>query len=65
MRLLLAQLGLFGNPETVDLPDRLVIAYKDFKAWCSQKKVYSSQPLFTVANAALINLYILLDGLWG
>ena len=60
MRLLLTQLGFFGDPETVDLADRLVIAYKDFKAWCSQNKVYSSQPLFTVATAALINY---LDGL--
>lgn len=56
MRLMLAQLGFFGDPETTPLPDRLVIAFKDFKAWCSQNKVYSSQTLFTVNSAALMEL---------
>ena len=60
MRLLLTQLGFFRDPETTELADRLVIAYKDFKACCSHNKVYSSQPLFTVANAAFINY---MDGL--
>ena len=54
LRLLLAQLGYFGDVEELSLPDRLVIAYKDFKAWCKQNKVQSSQTLFTVGSATLM-----------
>ena len=54
LRLLLAQLGFFGDVEELGLPDRLVIAFKDFKAWCKQNKVQSSHPMFTVGSATLL-----------
>ena len=56
-RLLLTQLGFFGDPENVQLADRLVTAFKDFKIWCTQNKVYSSQSVFTVNSAAWMNIW--------
>lgn len=57
LRLLLAQLGFFGDVENLVLPDRLVIAFKDFKAWCKQNKIQSSQPMFTVGSATLLDFW--------
>ena len=55
LRLLLTQLGFFGDPETVSVPDRLVTAFKDFKAWCAMNKIQSSQTLFMIQAATWMN----------
>ena len=51
----MTQLGFFGDPETVSVPDRLVTAFKDFKAWCAMNKIQSSQTLFMIQAATWMN----------
>ena len=51
----MTQLGFFGDPATVSVPDRLVTAFKDFKAWCAMNKIQSSQTLFMLHAATWMN----------
>ena len=51
----MTQLGFFGDPEAVSVPDRLVTAFKDFKAWCAMNKIQSSQTLFMIQAATWMN----------
>ena len=51
----MTQLGFFGDPETVSVPDRLVTAFKDFKAWCAMNQIQSSQTLFMIQAATWMN----------
>ncbi|CAL1136173.1 unnamed protein product [Cladocopium goreaui] len=45
--LLLTELNFFGDIAAMSFQDRLVVAYKDFKAWCRMNKIYCSHGLFT------------------
>lgn len=45
-RLLLADLGFFGDPDALSLNQTLATAYRDFKKWCRENRVKCSQPLF-------------------
>ena len=39
----------------MSVPDRLVTAFKDFKAWCAMNKIQSSQTLFMLHAATWMN----------
>lgn len=42
----LMEYDVFGDPETLDEADRLLIAYDRFRAWCRANKVEHSMPKF-------------------
>ena len=52
LRLLLTELNFFGDLAAMSFQDRLVVAYKDFKAWCRMNKIYCSHGLFTPNSVA-------------
>ena len=45
-RLLLIDLGFFGDVEALTLRQCLAVAYKDFRIWCRLNKVKCGQQLF-------------------